>query len=150
MTDAIPKLKLVPPVPEILYCGCHEQTGHYFWTPGMRGHKLDHNYHDICKLDGCFAPKDTSKQGEAWFHSEPGYMVISFWDNSIDTRPGSNSTFLLTGAPMCFNDAIAKCRLAFPEVFARFKFQITLRRNCFLKQEELDAIEAKHASEGGR
>lgn len=141
----IPKLALVMPLPPVLYFGCHEQAGHYVWVPGMRSlHSHDRdadrqNYTTLCKLDGQFAPQDTTAEGQAWFHSENvngvRYCVISFWDYSVDERGGCNSTFLLTSSDKCyaksFNDALADCRAAFPEVFSRFKFEIHLRRNMF-------------------
>jgi len=137
----IPKLELILPLPPLIYCGCHRVPGHHFFVPPMRPissagadiHK--NNLKNLCRLDTGFAPQDTGAEGEAWFHSERvngiRHQVISFWDRSVDPRPGSHSTFLIIGDG-CFNDAIAQCRGAFPEVFARFKFEVTLRRNMFL------------------
>ncbi len=134
----IPKLALVPPLPPLIYCGCHGQVGHYFFMAGMRSLTTlvrEANHSELCKLDTGFAPQDTNKEGEAWFHSERvgeiRYCVISFWDRSVDSRPGSHSTFLLF-ADKCFNDALADCRAAFPEVFSRFKFEVKLRANMFI------------------
>src|SRR4051794_21605890 len=134
--NAIPLLNLRLPLPPIIYNGCHERVGHFFFAPGMRSESFwdrdayQLNRRELCKLDAGFAPQNTFAQGEAWFHvgnvNGVKYMVISFWDNSIDSRPGSHSTFLILGEPLCFNDAIAKCREMFKEVFVRFKFEVKL------------------------
>ena len=143
----IPKLALAQPpygLPGLIYlgCGCRGQAGHYFFLPGMRNlysafPEVDRlNRSALAQLDGAFAPQDTTNEGEAWFHTDNvngiRYMVISFWDRSVDERHGSNSTFLLIGEAKSFNEAIAECRAAFPEVFNRFKFEIKLRRNMFI------------------
>lgn len=132
----IPKLALAPGLPSLIYLGCNAQAGHYFYVPGMRSlHSVapvarEANYHELAKLDGGFAPQDTELEGSAWFHNERvgdiRYMVISFWDRSVDSRGGSCSTFLMLG-DKCFDDALAECRAQFPEVFRRFKFEIKLR-----------------------
>jgi hypothetical protein len=137
---AIPELELE--IPEMLrlaypriYCGCHGRTGHFFFFPGMNQIIVHNSSPSLLKLDTGFAPQDTYAEGEAWYHSgrsgDTRYNVISFWDNSVDSRPGSHSTFLILG-DRSFNDALAECRKAFPEVFARFKFEIKLRRNMFV------------------
>ena len=141
----IPKLALVLPpegMPGLIYLGCHERPGHHFFTAGMRGlysvapaYQL--NAYVLHQLDGRFAPQDTEEEGLAWFHcatvNDIPYMVISFWDRSVDERYGSNSTFLIIGQSKCFNDALADCKAAFPEVFRRFKFEVKLRRNMFIE-----------------
>jgi hypothetical protein len=138
----IPILKLILPLPPIIYLGCWEQRGHYFYIPGMQQlyqayrNSEAQNYKELCKLDGGFAPQDTTAEGEAWYHcwhliDNVWCLVISFWDNSVDRRPGSNSTFLLLRRPLSFSEAIQRCSEEFPEVFARFKFEVKLRKNMF-------------------
>jgi hypothetical protein len=132
---AIPKLQLVL-LPPVIYCGCHEVVGHFFYEPNMvrlNPQTYAANYNSLNQLDCGFAPQDTQAEGEAWYHSarcengDTRYNVISFWDRSVDSRPGSHSTFLLLG-DRSFDDSLAECRKAFPQVFARFKFEIKFRQ----------------------
>lgn len=54
-------------------------------------------------------------------------QIISFFDNSVDTRPGSNSTFVIPSAiPMDYAATEAEARRLFPEVWRRYKFTVKL------------------------
>lgn len=123
--------KVLPPI----YMGCHRQAGHYFFTKGMRSLGGFAEERGLYALDTAFAPTDTQDQGLAWFHAGQSngipWNVISFWDRTIDRRPGSHSTFLLTGSFKFFSEAIVICRQDFPEVFERFNFEVKLVKNCF-------------------
>lgn len=106
MMKPIPILELLTPVPPLIYCGCDKRSGHFFFGPGMNSISVYNTNPSLLKLDTGFAPQDTQDEGAA-------------------------STFLIFG-DKCFNDALAECRAAFPQVFARFKFEVTLRRNMFV------------------
>jgi len=141
-TKDIPILKLKLPLGPVIYFGCsNTEIGHYMWAPLMSSKYdkwSDPNHRQLCKLDGKFAPTDTNEEGQAWYHThiadprlsdDVSYNVISWWDRSVDHRQGSHSTFLIVGEPLHYLEALAKCKAAFPEVFARFKYEIRLRRD---------------------
>lgn len=125
-----------------LYFGCWgNQPGHDLRTPdGARHSRLPFGYPP--KLDGIavdmgFTPGvlDISKRprdpgtipnGAAALHHVSEWTVLSFWDNSIDTRPGSHSTFISRGT-LTFEGAVVRAKAAFPSVWKRFTFEVRPR-----------------------
>ena len=115
------------------YFGCFRQPGHYLW----RGPEDDHGYmptgrdHGLPfhpeRMDAALAPRNASggevHQGLASYGLLNGWTIISFWDNSIDRRPGSSSTFFIEGAHY-FEEALEIAREDFPKVFARLGFEV--------------------------
>lgn len=82
-------------------------------------------------LDTYFLGRDGRQQteGEAvlWVRMVPDpWTVLTFWDRSVDTRFGCCASFLLKGA-LDFATALETARAAFPQVFARFSFEIVPR-----------------------
>jgi len=70
-------------------------------------------------LDGGLLPTCAErKQGlcELWKNGK--WTILSFWDQSGDRRPGSNSTFLLEG-DYTFEQAVQHSRQIFPSIFTR-------------------------------
>ena len=68
-------------------------------------------------------------EGDAvlWVRMVPDpWTVLTFWDRSGDKRPGCCASFLLKGA-LDFATALETAREAFPQVFARFTFEIVPR-----------------------
>lgn len=131
---------------KIFYYGCGRKPGHYFWKPGMiqaRGEETAPTPHTTqsfpqvvpwgYSVDGKLTPPDErhadgrlyyAPQGKAALHYKDGWTAISFWDRSVDTRPGSLSTFVMEGT-YDYDQAIALARQNFPEVFERFQFEVT-------------------------
>ena len=125
-----PAVKSPPPVvSEPYYFGAHKKVGHYAWNRSLfmlvwenpAGAWLrDH--------DGVLPPQGNQHQGLIRFRkwAEGGARcVVAFWDRSVDSRAGSHSTFLLPG-DLTPSEALAAAREAFPDVFARFQFEIQL------------------------
>lgn len=136
----------------ILFYGCwtdksgNSDTGHYFAGPrgqeqySMRrrhdGQIEDHPERYVpwgFKVDGGLAPR-SAVNGIAAFSQdvvrlgapeEQWWSAISWWDNSVDTRPGSSATFLADRrcGPI---ELLEEARAAFPQIFARFKYEIIL------------------------
>ena len=127
-----------------IYFGCWGTVGHFMWTrEGGWMHGI--GYHDEkklpkalqpCKLDGVHAPLIGKKeypnhhlpeapQGQAAIVHVEGWTVLAFWDRSVDKRGASNSAFLLLGT-LTFEDARDRSKEAFPEVWARFQFEVVL------------------------
>jgi hypothetical protein len=134
----------------ILFFGCrNESKGHYLFDrrmdtpryPDPEGHGFLQGFRIIpwnVNIDSGLAPRTSSKSeapnGVAGFHQNvawvgaPGEVVwsaLAWWDNSVDTRPGSNCAFLVdrrcTPAEL-----LAEARAAFPQIFARFKYEVVL------------------------
>lgn len=113
-----------------LYFGCeNRESGHYLWMPGMHSVPY-HVQRDQLPgplqphgLDGTYAPLGPEVEGQALLHHVHGRTVLAFWDRSVDHRGGSNSAFILSGR-LTFEEAVAQARAAFPEVWARFPFEV--------------------------
>ena len=111
----------------IYYFGCIGQHGHYMFKPGSRMTDwmfLDKNPwgHSI---DGRLCPDEKQIEGQARIHQKDGWTALSFWDRSIDRRPGSNSNFLAEG-DHTFDEMMLLANEHFPEVMERFVFNIEL------------------------
>lgn len=108
----------------MIYFGCgNDGAGHYHHSPGMNRlwrnegvPKLLHN------IDGGYYLAAASN-GVALLTHEDAKTILGFSDNSVDSRPGSHSTFVADGIH-AFNDMLGMAMAAFPEVFARFKFDV--------------------------
>ena len=131
----------------ILFFGCWGEAGHYLRDVQGREPRLASpqgpvRWRDFIpwgtRIDGGLAPRTNgggqATEGLAAFHQNtawvgcPGEIVwcaISWWDNSVDSRPGSSATFLADHrcSPA---ELLAEAREAFPEVFARLKYEVQL------------------------
>lgn len=113
-----------------LYFGCaNREGGHYLWMPGMQSvpyHVQRDHLPGVLQshgLDGSYAPLGPEVEGRALLHHVHGRTVLAFWDRSVDQRGGSNSAFILRGV-LTFEEAVARAKAAFPEVWARFTFDV--------------------------
>lgn len=52
-----------------------------------------------------------------------GWTVFTFWDRSGDSRPRSNSAFVIHG-DWAFDDMLVIAKAAYPEVFNRITFPL--------------------------
>lgn len=109
-----------PDLNQPLYYGCHYQAGHFPFAPGMVKLRLRQS---IARLDGGFTPK-TYEQGKAKLTHLTGWTIIAFPDYTIDTRPGSHSTFVLPGK-LTFEEALAEAKRIFPQVWARIDYEVS-------------------------
>jgi hypothetical protein len=119
------------------YFGCHKEAGHYWWEGHgrwgevgralVRSHGRAPNSLVSC-IDGLFCPPDNVPEGVANLAvlnlDHYPVTILSFWDRTVDSRPGSHSTFVLPGE-LSFVQTVNAAEHAFPEIFARFKFTIT-------------------------
>ncbi len=105
-----------------LYFGCHGESGHFLFERGMR-HAAYELTRQMAHFDGLLAPHPeqyTPNELQACFARLDGlgYSAISFWDRTVDDRPGSNSTFFSPGA--CDPERLFRNSMtAFPEVWKR-------------------------------
>ena len=108
------------------YFGCWGDSGHFMFN--RDGETAERNARAILPPplrvpDATLTPKGPQIQGVALLHHVEGWTAISFWDRSVDSRPGSNSTFILRGT-LTWDEVIEQSRAAFPSVWARFKFEV--------------------------
>jgi hypothetical protein len=80
---------------------------------------------DADLLDNKLCPSHSaSPEGVAQLHHKDGWTALAFWDRSVDSRPGSHSTFFTEGTHD-FTAMVEICKRDFPEVWARYPFEIT-------------------------
>jgi hypothetical protein len=103
--------------PHIYYFGCIGESGHYLWVSDMRK-SLDSIGPWGWEIDGGLAPAGHGRELVAAIHHLNGWTAVSFWDRSVDTRSGSNSTFLVH-ANLGFDEIVRLARQDFPGVFKR-------------------------------
>lgn len=72
------------------------------------------------EFDGGFAPQDTREQGKALCVWERGWTMIGFHDYTADSRPGSNSCFILKGV-LDVDYALAFAKERWPLIFRRLE-----------------------------
>ncbi len=102
-----------------------KDAGKYIhFTPSNNGddHRERHNFERYAQ-----APN-----GVAILRNLPLWTSLAFWDNTHDTRPGSNSLFAWrrpTIEPVSFELAVEIARTAFPKRWAEMKFEVVLGLN---------------------
>lgn len=115
----------------IFYFGCLRESGHYLWLPSGSRTVADYDQRlpvtFPCRLStldsGFLPPRAPQDEGVARIWQTDGWTILAFWDRSVDSRPGSNSAFVLEG-DLSFEEATAAARGAYPEVWARLKFEV--------------------------
>lgn len=125
------------------YFGCWREAGHHLWHQGSEGHPykdwrannglLGVSIHSRnptkgeipwgYSLDGGLLKGRSLRQGEAVVEQRDGWTALSFWDRSVDSRPGSSSTFVFDTL-LTPEAALAAAREAFPPIFERFSFPV--------------------------
>jgi hypothetical protein len=121
-------------VEQAVYFGCargvwgHREAGHYAYSPsGRSGGRYGDPIGPWKHVDGTLAPMDgyrrEAPQGHAVLHHKDGWTALSFWDRSGDSRGNSNSNFFFD-ATLTFEEALAAARERFPDLFARFPFEV--------------------------
>lgn len=75
-------------------------------------------------IDGGLCEKDYGQsEGIAQIHHKDGWTVLAFWDRSVDTRPNSNSAFIVDKI-MNFDQMIDLAKEKFPSIWARYGFEV--------------------------
>ena len=119
------------PVTRRFYAGCKGQPGHFLWD--NKGGRPKHQYGTESPIpwdswDGKLQPKG-GKYGEALIFykrrttDEPMWTAIGFWDSTVDKRPGSCSCFF-ADSHLSFEDMVADAKEHWPQIFARFPFEV--------------------------
>lgn len=117
-------------------------NAYYFgcWSPREKGHFL-YDQHGMARRSDSFALPvraeflDSSLlfgvpdvPGNAVVFRGRGWTLLSFWDRSGDSRPASNSTFILQGN-LSFEEAVEASKAAFPQRWSLITFAITEQPN---------------------
>lgn len=110
-----------------LYFGCGRSAGHYLFSEGgdtvdwALRKRLDH-------LDGELAPRPDGRLYVAALHrlESIGFSALSWWDRSVDTRPGSNSIIFAPNLTIPAEDMLVEARRRFPWVFGRLPRDVTI------------------------
>jgi hypothetical protein len=76
-------------------------------------------------LDGGLLNGRSLGQGEAVVEQRDGWTALSFWDRSVDSRPGSSSTFVFDTL-LTPEEALTAAREMFAPIFDRFTFAVVL------------------------
>ena len=106
------------------YFGCYKEVGHYLHEINYDRVRLDDLPREIRNnIDTGFCPKDTKIEGRAILHHVEGYTILSFWDNTIDKRPGSHSTYVKKGIHD-FNEMICFISDLFTYIYNRYDFDL--------------------------
>lgn len=124
---------------KMYYFGCVETAGHFMWDKNLHLHISDAHdcpwKADRGDIDGKLQPHraactkksycgcGSSPEGKALVHSKDGWTALSFWDRSVDTRGGCNSTFFAKG-DFTFETMVQLAKVNFPKVWNRYKFEI--------------------------
>ncbi len=127
---------------KMYYFGCVERAGHFLWDKSLSGRSLSsekepslpwnpdrgevdgvlQHHSDECKKRaycGC----GSSTEGKALVHHKNGWTALSFWDRSVDSRGGCNSTFFAQG-DFTFDDMVQLAKVNFPSIWNRYKFSV--------------------------
>jgi len=115
-----------------LYYGCGPaDTGHYFWLPDSYRGKYANSHDKLAacpwgySVDGGLQSQGACRQGRCALHRKDGWTALAWWDQSMDTRPGSCSTFCMLGEHD-FDVMVAAFRESFPWAAQRMGFELVL------------------------
>lgn len=122
--------------PRMFYFGPWDQAGHHMRSanrPTDRSMDLEElraesNFTRTnpwgYEVDGDLCPKNTG-QGLAMVHHKDGWTALSFWDYTVDHRPGSHSTYLTEGT-FTFEEMVAMAKERFAYRWNKIKFEVRL------------------------
>lgn len=141
--DAVAALGEASALPPVLYFGPLESVGHHLRAPNGRmvtqrnvgEHGFAKQYRDksyfglaLCAdLDGGYVPQECGQvEGCAALTHEAGMTVLGIWDRSIDTRPGSHSTYIAVGT-YDFPTMCKLCKVVFPKRWAMLADRVQIK-----------------------
>jgi hypothetical protein len=99
------------------YFGCVGQAGHFLHDTRLR-HIWPEPTTPFGYLDGTLTPTATTTARLAALHHKDGWTALSMHDYSVDSRPGSHSTFVFH-ADLDFDGALAAATEHFPAIVSR-------------------------------
>lgn len=126
------------PIPEVevLFYGCWASIGHHLVRPnGTSAHDMDRqipwsrrellcHQHRFDHTDRI--PYDTPQpEGQAMLRHKTGWTALAFWDRSVDDRKNCSSVYFAKGT-YDSQRMIAMCKSAYPNIWARYKFDVSV------------------------
>jgi len=105
----------------VLYFGCLGQIGHHLHAKPSRRLRYESTPWGETLDMGLFPERST--HGILYTAKKGGWTAIAAWDNSVDTRPGSHSAFLVA-ADISTEELLRRAREQWPEVFSRRGFPV--------------------------
>lgn len=128
------KARSPPATMKILYFGCYKSIGHGLYAKNDKGLLLTGQDAPRWNSTGFGDTIDTGLLEEYHTSYREGFVCYQtgiklvwycLWDNSIDSRPGSHSTFVTEGI-YTKEELLEEAKKQWPEVFAHFWFEVTL------------------------
>ena len=129
------------PNSEMYYFGPLEDVGHFLFAEGGRhASREEYDWHPWGDdIDGAIQPgvvfergswrsKGALIDGEAVLHHKDGWTALSFWDRTIDSRPGSHSTYIARGI-FTFEQMVEMAKSRFAGRWGEMKFEVRLSPN---------------------
>ncbi len=117
--------------PEILYFGAIRVAGHYLHS--KRDPHIDYDSTPWrYDLDQGIVEDPDQIDGKLYLKKKDGWTALGFWDRSVDSRPGSNSVFLVA-KDWTAEQILKEAELQWPEVCGRKGFPI---RKCNVIETE--------------
>ena len=122
----------VPPAIGWRYFGCHRDSGHYRFGPQMQRAEHSNVARDLTMFDGALAPRGHRRPQLAALTRLGGLGIsaLSWWDHSVDGRPGSNSIVFAPSLTARAATILLGAQRWFPSVFER-QPAIILDASCF-------------------
>jgi len=104
----------------IYYFGCRQVCGHYWHLGTSSLYEGTPWWGEKSEL----LPEYPQTQGIIRRTLFEGWKVLSFWDRSVDKRPGSYSLFA-TNADLSNEEFLEQAKAEYPWVFDRLDFELT-------------------------
>lgn len=128
--------------PRMYYFGPLEKPGHYLYREDGWTVSMFEDQDAVCpwkhfEIDGklqpgCPDPADRLRnrtrpmcEGEALLHHKDGWTALAFWDFTVDTRPGSSSTYIAEGI-LTFEEMVELAKTRFAERWKKMAFEVRL------------------------
>lgn len=110
------------------YFGCNRDTGHYLHDRHRYRVSASHGLaHRLNKFDGSLPPLGQGLYVASVTHlGGLGMTALAWWDQSVDTRPGSNSIIFAPVESIQGEDLLHYAEKMMPWVFARLPRPLVL------------------------
>lgn len=109
----------------VWFFGCFGAPGHYLRRPDGHTEWAAGAQPWGWTIDGglCGGDKYATPDGKTYEHHKDGWTAVAFWDQSGDSRPASNTVFLVN-AEATTAEVIAAAREQWPLLFQRRGFPL--------------------------
>jgi hypothetical protein len=103
-----------------------DQRNNFPWHEDSHTDGIDCQLQPGCRRDDCGDWRHgLEKEGEALLHHKNGWTALSFWDRTVDTRGGCNSTYFAEGT-FTFEEMVQMSSTRFKERWDKMGFLVRL------------------------